>query len=1148
MNRKNTFFSAAFVAAAVAMTAQVSFGTNVLWTNATGNNKWSDAGNWRDNQKPEVGDTVYTSNTVAGASIWVDEPVTVFSIRFEGTESLTLYGEKISVSANYDLKSAGTNITNQRNYHTSTAGILGYVSGATISNEVEFTNGDAGIINARQDILFYGPVKAKSTTWQFRIHSGLTDDTDGYVNVRPNIRFYGGFEAVNAPVLTQQYPIGEIWFYGKVVMNKLVASDWTDTKFVLATDDVTLTDPAIDPRWYSVVAAAVDNAFPSNTVFNPSICNKDAKNRDYASSFNLCGYDQTIDCVKGHTNFADTAYVFGAIRSTKGVKDGSAVPATLTLRGTQDAVATLAVNDSVSLVWDPVEPRTQAFSNRINSTTGSITVKGGTFRVAGAGTFANAKKIAVSGNAVFDLDTTAAGALANLKTLTIAANGSLRIAPTAMTPFSGGRCLAIIEAGGKIRVEGGQTVTLTGVIYNGSRVADDTYNKTTADWIDGDGSVKVDSSSSSVARWVRPTSGDWNVADNWFARSVPTATDAVVIDLGTAADMTVYVRDGDALAQSIELANDTAQTILSIGGTVSHAGGSVTCDAGGVFKVAENGVYGHTGDGGFDIRAGGAFRVDGGVAVITNSGSFTVGGTLASTGKVVVTSGSLVYAPYSSKAVQTATSTLTVNEGGLLELTGGTFATLYTSSTGWYTVNPLMLAGGAFRASGTAVYDNTGSFPGGSKNVNLSLGYGEIVFSGNAKWLNVGHNGNSTWMSLISATDKRLDVRFEDTACLTNSVAQFFVGGSVNAPAVVEFASSANHGNPHAGVNAEGGIGATGFIGCDNGYGEMIVSGGNAGFGVRGTIIGGSSSKGSSTGVEGVLRVKDGWFRSCGSTHRGWSSNCVMGITVGYGAWTTVTSGRPYVGLVEVTGGVVSNEAGHVVIGAGYGKGTWLQKGGVSRLGNKSERHAAIGTAGGIGRLELSGGTVETVDSVYIGGTRPEMYNNNYDGSFVSGGWPADRHDAEGTLVVSGGTFRMLTSQKFCMLGMDGTGAIEVIGSQGTISIQDLVLSNTVVAATQNSDGYTTASRLSFTLDANGVSPIRVSGKVVNTPGTQVTVDVGDVVGPKRKIRLVECSNWQGPVLEDVTLVGAAANHVKFATDAQGPYVKFVEGMMMLFR
>lgn len=1131
----------------VMVLAPVAFGTNVLWTDATGNGKWSDEGNWRDNLKPVAGDVVYTSNTVAGASIWVDEPVSVKSIRFEGSQGLTLHGEKITLTAGYvfnQTERGRTKYTNQADYHAATAGILAYVSGATISNAVEFAHASSpGIINARRNLVFFGPVMATSTG-TFSLHNGLTDDTDGYANASPNIYFYGGFSAPNATVQSQQYPVYDVWFYGKVEMKALLGSDWTNVRYVLATDDVTLTDGTLKLYYFCQMAAKCVGAFPANAVFAPAWNSSTTMTDGFASGFNLCGCDQTIDCVKGAAKFADTSYALGAIRSTTELAGGSSLPATLTLRGTQNAVATMAVGDAVSLVWDPVEDFTQTFSNRVNSTTGSISVKRGTFQVRGAGTFANARSIAIAENAVFDLDTTAAGALANLEDLDIAANGNLRVAETAATPFSGGQCLVKVATSGKITVEGGQTVTVAGVVYGGTRVADDTYDKTSG-WIDGDGFVKVDSSGVTVNRWAKFADGDWNVADNWLGRKVPTSADAAVkIGADTAEDVTVTVRAGDSLPKSIVVANGTACSALAIAGTVAHDGGSVTCGKGGVFKVIADGSYGHTGDGAFDIRAGGEFRVDGGVAAITNGGTFAVGGSLTATGRVVVTAGRLAYAP------TVAAATLKVNEGGLVELTGGTLATLKYGSA---FVNPLQLAGGAFRASGSSVYDNTASYQSGNANT-FAMGFGEIVFAGSSVWKSVHHNGSNTKLSFLpGATNPGLSVRFEDRACLTNSVQSFYLGGNPAAPAVAEFTSSARHGTPYLGNNSEGGIAAAGYIGSANAKGEMIVSGGNAGFGVCGTMIGGSLEKGSTTGTEGILRVKGGWFRSCGSRYFGWGKNRVLGLSVGYGAWTTVTSGRPYVGLVEVTDGVVSNEMSYTVIGVGYARGTWLQKGGASRLSNDIATHAAIGTAGGIGRLEVSGGTVESVGPVYLGGTRPEMYENNSDGQggpgdFVAAGWPADRHDAEGTLAVSGGSFKMLTAKKPCMLGMDGTGAIEVDGSQGEILLQDLVLSNTVVSAGQDAPGYSTSSRLSFKLDADGVSPITVKGKVVNTPGTQVRVDVGDIAEYKGKVRLIDCNQWDGPAFENVEIVGTAAKDVKFGMDDKGPYVKFAKGLVLILR
>ena len=137
----------------------------------------------------------------------------------------------------------------------------------------------------------------------------------------------------------------------------------------------------------------------------------------------------------------------------------------------------------------------------------------------------------------------------------------------------------------------------------------------------------------------------------------------------------------------------------------------------------------------------------------------------------------------------------------------------------------------------------------------------------------------------------------------------------------------------------------------------------------------------------------------------------------------------------------------------------------------------------------------------------------------------------------------MLQADRNCVLGMDGTGTVQVVGSAGTISLQNLILSNTVVSA-----DCTTAARLKFTLDQDGVSPIQVVNKVVNTPGTKVTVDVGAYEGAKRKVRLVEYKTWTGPALEDVEIVGGEGKDILFRTDDKGPYVWFRKGTMLIVR
>ena len=104
---------------------------------------------------------------------------------------------------------------------------------------------------------------------------------------------------------------------------------------------------------------------------------------------------------------------------------------------------------------------------------------------------------------------------------------------------------------------------------------------------------------------------------------------------------------------------------------------------------------------------------------------------------------------------------------------------------------------------------------------------------------------------------------------------------------------------------------------------------------------------------------------------------------------------------------------------------------------------------------------------------------------------------------------------------------VAVVGREGELDIaKDLVLSNTTATAT--------AAVLSFAFGPDGIAPITVGGKVVNTSGTKLLVDVGAVLTKVKHHRLVRCAGWEGPEIADVTFTGACAEKVRLARDAQG--------------
>ena len=162
---------------------------------------------------------------------------------------------------------------------------------------------------------------------------------------------------------------------------------------------------------------------------------------------------------------------------------------------------------------------------------------------------------------------------------------------------------------------------------------------------------------------------------------------------------------------------------------------------------------------------------------------------------------------------------------------------------------------------------------------------------------------------------------------------------------------------------------------------------------------------------------------------------------------------------------------------------------------------------------------------------------------FETWGCPVNRHDAEGTLTVSGGT---TTFPGTCYVGADGTGTVEMSGTGGTLSFGGLETSNTVAST------WTTSSTLKFTLGESGVSPITVSGKTVLTDGTRVLVDVSAYTRGRAAHRIIACTGANVTAdldALDVTFVGASGvlpGHLELRTD--GLYAVIPRGTAIIVR
>lgn len=1014
-----------------------AFGCSVMaetrtWRGGSGN--WSVPGNWEENAAPQNGDSVVFASCADVITVTNDIPnlelarVTLAADTY--SSAIVLVGEKLKLSGAMPVWQSDCVFTN--------AMPLVVANNTTPSTDTSKCN----IISTVGGIVFLGDIEALGN-----FNCQVPNSTSA--------TFYGSIFGENAIIYTSGRNNNYL-FYKPLDVKGIVASTYWCTgsfRFYAPGNSWATNDISYGSHFIAYTA----NAFPTNMVMR---WNERQAKSDEEARYWLLG-DQTIDRVE---------------TSPIALKDDGSIPAnkfrilgngatayTLTLRASASAscYAQLA-SAGISLVYDPLGDYTQTFVDRAHSTSAKITVRGGTLESCGNNTFASLSGLEVSPGAKFK----------------VSANGS----GTAVNPFSGVNADAVVAYGGKLEVCSGVTLTLKTLRANGVSMPAGTYqaldgtdpDAETVSWIEGAGLVSVAAVEDATC-WKAAVSGSWSDPANWTA-GVPSASKTTYVTVG-GTDYTVTIPSGMTLPSSITVGNDggTARMAFASGDHAVSAwnwtiengglvevptGANVVCDANKTGSVYVN------------VNGGGEFLVSGGDMVFTNANNqgsvagFVVAGENTLTGRVTITAGALRYVPWNSK------SNFNLNEGGLLDLQGGVFHVPTMTSV---QNRSFFQQGGEFRASGGEYRTTGGDYAMGWPTFSEE----KTVFSGNSVFRTLGADQVCV---KPSASGKTARLEFLDSATWTTNCSILTVGG-VAGSSVVSFGSTSVHGNI-----TSGNVAARSYVGVDDGRGEVDVSAGYVGIADFGLTIGCASAKTKTTdGVEGVVKVSGGSLYVKGSDYSaGWEHGHYNGVVAGDGSCTAVRSGYPYVGGVELTGGSVTNQYGPTVLGIGYGKGTFRQSGGVYRA-NAAAMPVAVGMGGGIGSVEISGGEFITASAnanVYVGGVGTNVFGRAHD--LTAYGYPIDRHDAQGTFSFSNGTVSVAGD---FVLGADGNGTLERIGTNGTFTIgKDLVFSNTVENA---SSGGT----LVFKIDDSGrVGPINVTGKAVIGPNAKLIVDTGDVV------------------------------------------------------
>lgn len=924
--------------------------------------------------------------------------------------------------------------------------------------------------------------------------------------------FHGNLLAPKAKFQSIQAPCGFVHCHGRLQVKDMRFQGWAGCRLFLYSNDNVWESVMAD--YGSIYMAMGENVFPANSVLQLG----DILYASNDGGYNLGNYNQVIDRLDGTpANVEKAAALAGGqyLRSNSNYSGGQiSTPTTLTMKGTADGTTTLIVIDQISLVWDPVGDYALTFTNRASTTTGSLTVKRGTFRLAGDASFAKVSAVTVGADATIDLATTAAGALASASTISLGANARLKVGSGASAPFALTALVTLMD-GARFVLAEGANVAVAAVCSGTNFLPDGTYTSANADWIEGAGSVTIAAGGTCI--WKQAASGRWAETANWVNGRVPDATSSGAFILVNAAsdyavtvDQPVAAFPTNLVVQN--LGGGTASLVFAADAQMGE--GTIRVGKGGCVRVDEGATFAYVGidaavfaANSYTVRqrlaarpmvtveAGGEWLIAGGTTDFTNVvGVVSLAGTDEEPARWTMTDG--VFAYMDNEAL----SPFTVAKGGVLDLRGGTFRLPHH---GYSHATDLALRGGTILVSNTVI-NTAGKFVtpcGGS----IIFGTGTTVFdSGSQLRL---ENGNKYVKPNAAGETARLVYRHTAVFSDLNTYVRWYVGGVAGGTSVFDWeADDSVQQNP---ITA----------GLDDGEGELNVKRGLLRVHSTGLAVARqeSANKTPTGKVFGRVSVDAGAALYIeGSHNKGWGvSTTVSGLVVGDGGNTAVTSGRPYVGSMVVAG-AVTNNMGQVVIGLGPAEGTYVQKGGISVMNTGLVQgvdevgeifgfhgHTILGQNGGLGHVIVSNGMFKVVrGTLFVGGCSTDefsSYSNDTKrerNAFVgTARYPFDRHDGTGTFTVAGGETVVNNST---VLGADGAGVLEMRGSVGTFTTKDLVLSNA------------TESVVRFVADANGFSPVVATGTLTVTDATRIEVDLSAYTGKAASFPLITFDAFEG--------------------------------------
>lgn len=755
-----------------------------------------------------------------------------------------------------------------------------------------------------------------------------------------------------------------------------------------------------------------------------------------------------------------------------------------------------------------------------NTYDGPTTVSAGILRVTDPASLANSSAITLAGGTL-EIPGSETATVTTLKALNASANARLdvgygRTIEFASVSVASGKTLAIVTGDDTtvIKVTGQAAGTAAGITLNGAPAK---FNERGELCNDG-------------TAWNKSASGSWHDADNW-TDGVPSSDKATRINVR--GDFAVRV-DEAAASGNLFVKNVSGRTTLAVSNAYPISAASVTLDKGAELLVGEGGRAIWSGLTGMTFREGGRLTVDGGTVEVSGATAVSdiSSSDPANPSGITVKDGTFKYTAPSSYP-------LTMGDGGQLEVSGGTNVTAWSN---WFCTLMKFTGGMTHVFSGDAAWLFSSTTCGG---VYVD---GTLEFTNNASVI----RDTTTLINVIFAPQTAggvCELRFTDHAKLDPSGTMVFYLGcpgstmsatEVSARAVFDSEATSAPRGIWAGIERTS-------------VSEVVMKRGRLDVGSYGINLGTTwegywclNSK-----ARGVFKMQGGVLTVGGLGYNGYNS-FLTGIGVGNGCNDGSRDQVPYhfSGRFELDGGAVTNTLGFFVVGAGRASGEFVQRGGELCFDDTTTAKnypcpQIIGAFTGDGLFAVSNGVArfEVGTPMYVGGLAKDDLRTA--GYFPLNDWSAVlKNLVTGDLAATGKVEVVdgeLTSAGDLILGADGRGEIAIVGSKGAANFANAVFSNKVESVA------------SFTLDANGVSPLALAGNLTVTDGAKLKVDVSRYVGTRAHVKLITCARKDGSFANgNIEIVGREADELfkdaAVVQNATGVSVRFPKGAMLLIR